>query len=249
VSAERDTIYFVSDAHFGLNAGAHGANEREKATRFRELAAEMRTRAASLYILGDLFDFWIEYRMAIRPDYFPVLHELRGLVEAGVRVQYLTGNHDFALGPFLQKIVGVSVSHYALDVELQGRRVHMRHGDDVLKENPLAAVLRNRFCQKLYRAIHPNIGIRLGMYFSAMSRKKHDSVEISEEAREKYRQAARSCMNAQKCDLVIYAHTHHAELMNYREGEYCNIGSWMKHYDYAVMRGGKIQLMRWGSSL
>ena len=246
MSAERDAVYFVSDAHFGLTAGAHGAGEREKVKRFRELSAQMRARAADLYILGDLFDFWIEYSMAIRPDYFPVLHELRGLVESGVRVHYLVGNHDFALGPFLQEIVGVSVCHYALDVELQGRRVHMRHGDNVLKKNPLTIkILRNRFCQKLYKAIHPNIGVRLGAYISALSRKRYDNIEISEEAREKYRQIARSCMKAQKCDLVIYGHTHYAEQISYREGEYCNIGSWMTRYDYAVMRGGKIQLMRW----
>jgi len=249
VSEARDTVYFVSDAHFGLAAGARGAGEREKVGRFRELSAQMRAAAADLYILGDLFDFWIEYRMAIRPDYFIVLHELRCLVEAGVRVHYLVGNHDFALGPFLRETVGVSVCHYALDVEIQGRRVHMRHGDDILKNNPLTVrILRNEFCQKLYKIIHPDIGVRIGMYISALSRKRYENVEISEEAREKYRQAARSCMKAQKCDLIVYAHTHYSELINYREGEYCNIGSWMNHYDYAVMRGGKIQLLRWGSS-
>jgi len=249
MSAERDAVYFVSDAHFGLTAGVHGNSERDKVRRFRELSAQMRERADELYILGDLFDFWIEYGMAIRPDYFLVLHEIRRLVEAGVRVHYLAGNHDFALGPFLHKTVGVSICHYALDVELQGRRVHMRHGDDIFKQGSLAvSLLRNGFCQKLYKTIHPNLGIRLGMYFSALSRKRYENVVISEEDREKYRQSARSCMNAQKCDLVIYAHTHYGEIVKYREGEYCNTGSWMAHYDYAVMRGGEIQLMRWGNN-
>jgi len=247
VSAGRETVYFVSDAHFGLTTGAYGANERDRVSRFRELCAQMRERAAALYILGDLFDFWIEYRCAIRPDYFPILYELRRLVEAGVRVHYLAGNHDFALGPFLKDAVGVSVCHYALDVELQGRRVHMRHGDNALKKNPITVtLLRNRFCQKLYKIIHPDIGVRLGMYLSALSRKQYENVVISEEEREKYRMAARSCMDAQKCDLVIYAHTHYAEIIRYREGTYCNIGAWLEHYDYAVMRDGEIQLMRWG---
>jgi len=249
VNAGRDAVYFVSDAHFGLSGGAHGAGESEKVRRFCELSAEICARGADLYILGDLFDFWIEYSMAIRPDYFPILHELRRLAESGVRVHYLVGNHDFALGTFLQEKVGVSVCHYALDVELQGRRVHMRHGDDVLRRRPLpVALLRNGFCQKLYKIIHPDVGIRLGMYLSGLSRKKYHNVDIPESGREKYRQAARSCMNAQKCDLVVYAHTHYGEQIRYKEGEYCNIGSWMDHYDYAVMRGGKIQLMRWGNN-
>jgi UDP-2,3-diacylglucosamine hydrolase len=242
----RDTVYFVSDAHFGL-AGGDG----EKVRLFCELAAEMRGRAAAAYVVGDLFDFWIEYRYAIRPDYFAVLHELRGLVEAGVDVRYLAGNHDFALGGFLTDTLGIKVHKGCVDAELQGRRIHIGHGDKIGKGRALRAVdtmLRSKPLQSLYKAIHPDIGVRFGTWCSAVSKKITGSRGISERELGKYRRAARARLKSGTCDLVIFAHTHRAELISYDEGEYCNIGSWMGSYDYAAMRGGKIQLLKWGAS-
>jgi len=238
----RDSVFFVSDGHFGL-----GNDEAGKNRCFAEMAAEMRGRATDLYILGDLFDFWIEYRHAIRPDYFLVLHELRGLVQAGVKVHYLTGNHDFALGNFLEKTVGVAVGK-TMHASLQGRNVYMRHGDNINKSGGLKfaeRLMHSRFLQTLYKALHPNIGVKLGRLCSAASKKRSRERGISEEDLQKYRRAAQTYLKSKKCDLVILAHTHHSELVRFDEGEYCNTGSWMDNYDYAVMRGGEIRLCRW----
>jgi UDP-2,3-diacylglucosamine hydrolase len=238
----RDTVYFLSDAHFGLAAGEH-----ERVRLFADLAAEASVRATDLYILGDLFDFWIEYRHAIRPDYFNILHILRGLTEAGVSVHYLTGNHDFALGPFLEEEIGITVTRGAVNATLQGRAVHLRHGDDIAGGNALSPLLRNKFLQSAYKIIHPSVGVGIGKYFSAMSRKKHLG-KMSDKDLEKYRQAARAYLKNGLRDLVIFAHTHHAELLSLDGGEYCNTGSWMKDYSYAVLRDGKIQLLKWGEN-
>jgi UDP-2,3-diacylglucosamine hydrolase len=245
-SAGRDAVFFVSDAHFGLDA-----DERERVARFSELSALARERASELYIVGDLFDFWIEYRRAIRPDYFAVLHELRGLVEAGVRVCYVAGNHDFALGEFLEKRVGLTLHRGCVDAEIQGRRVHISHGDRVNRSGAhklAAALLSNRFLQSAYRLIHPDIGVRIGEFLSSLGKTNRRNAGMTAQGLEKYRRAARARLLTGQSDLVVFAHTHYGEILRFSEGEYCNIGSWMDRYDYAVMRGGKIQLLKWGSS-
>jgi UDP-2,3-diacylglucosamine hydrolase len=240
---DRDAVYFVSDAHFGLNA-----DERAKTEKFSELAAEMRERAADVFLVGDMFDFWIEYRSAIRRDYFLVLHELRRLVEAGVRVHYIKGNHDFAMGAFLEETVGVLVHHSDIDIELSGRKVRISHGEKVKKNSIfkiINALMRNRPLQALYRLIHPDIGVLLGKTVSATSKTIYSGREPSPDDANRYRRAAAKQLKNGECDLVIMAHTHHADFVNSDDGDYCNTGSWMANYDYAVLRGGQIQLMTW----
>ena len=242
----RDAVYFVSDAHFGLDG-----NERTRIARFGGFASHVRARAAELYIVGDFFDFWVEYKNAVRPEYFPVLHELRCIVDAGVPVRYIAGNHDFALGSFLEKYVGLTLHRGCVDAELQGRRVHISHGHKVGRKRAqriFDALLANKILQRLYRMLHPNIGVRLGEFVSSVSKMKNRKAGVPPVALEKYRRAARARLRSGKSDLVIFAHTHYGEILRFSEGEYCNIGSWMDRYDYAVLRGGKIQLLKWGDN-
>ena len=236
-SSGRDTIYFISDAHFGV--GVKPPDYRVE--HFRDLTAQMCKRATDLFIVGDLFDFWIEYRFAIRPDYFPVLHELYRLVESGVKIHYLAGNHDFALSPFLEKTMGISVYHDTLQLELQGRKVYLSHGDGILGYRISKVLLRNKLFQKLYKILHPNIGVAFGIYCSKLSR-KYSVRRLTPETIEKYRGAAHKIMKQKTHDLVIFGHTHHGEICKFDEGEYCNTGAWMNHYNYAVMCDGKIEL-------
>jgi len=239
----RDAVYFVSDAHFGLDA-----NERERVGRFGGFAARVRARAAKLYILGDFFDFWIEYKSAVRPEYFPILHELRGIVDAGVPVHYIAGNHDFAVESFLEEYVGLTFHRGCVNTELQGRRLHISHGHKVGRKLPqrvLDALLNSKILRTLYKLLHPDIGVRFGELMSGASRKKHRKAGTPLAALEKYRRAARARLRSGKSDLVIFAHTHCGEVLRFGEGEYCNTGSWMDNYDYAVLKGGKISLMKW----
>jgi len=241
--AGREAVYFVSDAHFGLDR-----SEQARIERFGRFAAHVRAHAAALYIVGDFFDFWIEYKDAVRPEYFPILHELRGIVEAGVEVHYIAGNHDFAMNGFMENYVGLTLHKGYVDTEIQGRRVHISHGHKVGRKLPQRvsdALLTNKTLQRVYGVLHPNIGVRLGEFISSRSRMKSRKTGIPPEALAKYRRAARAWLRSGKCDLVVFAHTHYGEILRFSEGEYCNTGSWMDRYDYAVLMGGKIALMKW----
>lgn len=238
------TVYFISDAHFGIPV--EGGEYRE--VHFANLLENAPATLSDLYIVGDLFDFWIEYRFFIRADYFPVLHTIKKLVERGVRVHYLAGNHDFALGPFLKDITGIEIYLDYLNVEIQGRRVHFFHGDGLLKNDIgyriLKKIFRNPLNQKFYKTLHPDLGVSIGSFFSGSSR-KYLRRFLSKSIIQEYRQHARLKLEEGN-DLVVFGHTHHAEHCIFQSGStYLNTGAWLVHYNYASMTDGKISLWRY----
>jgi UDP-2,3-diacylglucosamine hydrolase len=238
-----DTLYFVSDAHLG--APFPDAPEWERS--FAEFLGSIRESATALYILGDLFDFWIEYRHAIRPDYFRTIHELKNLVDRGVEVNYFAGNHDFALGPFLTDTIGIKVYSGHFRTELQSRKVFLFHGDGLIRKDAgyriLKRLLRNPFNQKVYKLLPPSVGVRLGSFCSGTSRNINEH-RMTETILSEYRDRAKSYLD-QGSDIVFFAHTHEAELSRWGEKIYCNTGAWMRTFNFATMKNGTVRLWTW----
>jgi UDP-2,3-diacylglucosamine hydrolase len=239
----RDVIYFFSDAHLGAPMPDAPLWEKQCVAFLRSIGG----RAGALYILGDLFDFWIEYRHAIRPDYFRVVYELKKIAESGVPVHYFAGNHDFALGPFITGTLGITVHSGHEETTLQGRRVHLFHGDGLLRRDTgyrvLRRILRNRMNQSLYRILPPAIGIPLASFFSGTSRSYSDS-RMSEDMIAEYRGHAKQYLDKGN-DIVFLAHSHRAELSRWGDKWYCNTGAWMRACNYATMDNGTVRLWRY----
>lgn len=235
-----DTVYFISDAHLG--ADCPGCEAREG--HLLDFLATLRGKARALFIVGDLFDFWIEYPNAIRPDYFTVLHHLRMLIESGVNVHYLAGNHDFALGPFLTDTVGISIHTGHCTLTLHGKRIHLHHGDGLVGKDIgyhfLRAVLRNRLNQRLFKLIHPDIGIPFAKFCSHASRYFLKRT-CSERKLAQYRRVARQFIG-RGSDIVVFGHTHRPELYDFGAASYCNTGEWIRRYTYAKLEGGDMTL-------
>jgi UDP-2,3-diacylglucosamine hydrolase len=197
--------------------------------------------------VGDLFDFWIEYRSAIRPEYFPVLHELRKIIENGGEVHYLAGNHDFMLGSFLEKTIGVRLYPGHVSAVLQGRKIRLFHGDGLIKRDVgyriMKKILRNPVNQKLFKLLHPDLGVPLGSFCSGSSRKM-TSKFVTEDILEEYREHARRSLG-EGSDIVIFAHTHRPEIRHYEGKTYCNTGEWLRQYTFAKLEGGALSLWRY----
>jgi UDP-2,3-diacylglucosamine hydrolase len=239
----RDTIYLFSDAHLGAPMPDAPLWEKQCISFLRSIGE----RAGAVYILGDLFDFWIEYRFAIRPDYFRVVHELKKFVDRGIPVHYFAGNHDFWLGPFISDILGITVHPGHEETILQGRRVHLFHGDGLLRRDALyrffRAVVRTRINQRLYRLLPPAVGIPLASFFSGTSRSYSDS-RMTEGMVEEYRANARRYLDNGN-DVVFLAHSHRSELSCWGEKVYCNTGAWMRDRSFATMESGRVRLWRY----
>ena len=238
--------YFISDAHLG--AKTSDAEERE--ARLIAFFENITHKAGLLFIVGDLFDFWIEYTHAIRPDYFRVLYEFRRLIKQGVEIHYLAGNHDFALGSFLTETIGISVHPSGfMNTRLQGKNLHICHGDGLMPSDhgyrALKKILRNPLCQRTYKLLHPNLGVPLAEVFSRTSR---DQINFRsrESERSAYRQAAKNILKTGP-DIVVFGHTHYPEMRSWNGKIYCNTGDWIQHFTYAVMENGEICLKKYGS--
>jgi len=164
-------VYFIADAHLGAEPESREAPRRR---RLHDFLTSLPGRASALYIVGDLFDFWFEWGAAIPRRHFETLAALRDVRRAGIEVHYLNGNHDFWLGPFLSRELGLVTHDRAVTLETQGHRIWMHHGDGLvggdLGYRILKRVIRSPAAIALYRVLHPDIGWWLAHRVSRWSR-------------------------------------------------------------------------------
>jgi UDP-2,3-diacylglucosamine hydrolase len=235
---------FISDAHLGVR----GAGWQEREARLLSFLRQLDQQVTHLIIVGDLFDFWIEYRNLIRAEYFDTLRILADLRERGTQLHYIAGNHDFALGPFLLNQIGMHVHTRSMDCELMGARIHVRHGDGILPSDVLYRllhrVLRSRLNQRLYKMLHPTLGIGLAALASRLSRHGSSGRPLKGERVKAYRQAAKGLLERTGAQIVVLGHTHTPELVQGPSGTYCNTGAWLNGGSYALLRDGRIGLWR-----
>lgn len=233
-------LYIFSDAHLGSGSPEH---DREKVARIAELFALVRADGDRLIILGDLFDFWFEYKHAIPKDHHEVLFMLRELVKAGVQVDYVSGNHDFWMGDFFQTQIGVTVSRDHLDLEYNGLKMHLLHGDGLADADGgyrfLKRILRNKFNIWLYRKITPDWAIPLAKWVSGSSRTytaRRDHIFAKD-----YRAYAEKKIG-DGYDIVAIGHLHIPVFERFPRGTYINTGDFINYFTYAKLTGKEIIL-------
>jgi UDP-2,3-diacylglucosamine hydrolase len=205
---------------------------------------EVLSHGRSLVIVGDLFDFWFEWRHVIPKGYFRVLHQLRVLVDGGVSVHYLAGNHDFRLPGFLETEIGICVHPDSMAADVEGQAVFVYHGDGVLARDHgyrlVKRVLRNRFAQRLFSWLHPDLGMWLARGTSTTSRtyeryRSSDEEEYLALARRKFAEGFRG---------VVMGHTHRPQEVVEGECTYINLGDWIEHFTFGVHDGAQLKLAR-----
>jgi UDP-2,3-diacylglucosamine hydrolase len=167
----RSLTYFISDIHLGASYIADPkAHERAVTSWFRRIAPT----AARLYLLGDVLDYWFEYREVVPRGYVRFFGALAELADSGVEIVWLKGNHDIWIFDYLPCELGIRVVDGLLDTVIDGKRFVMEHGDGVGESRPsyrrMRAVFRNRICQKLFSAIHPRWTVPFAHKWSSHSR-------------------------------------------------------------------------------
>lgn len=243
-SAERASLFVFSDAHLGANDETLECLKRDK---LLELLALVKERGSRLIILGDLYDFWFEYKNAIPKQQLKVIFKLAELVESGIPVDYVSGNHDFWLGDFLTTEAGITIHRDSLELTVQGRRLFLIHGDGLAPEDwkyrILKGILRSRVNIALYRLLPADWGIPLARWVSGSSR-KHTSqrtdrgVHSFHPAYEKY---AREKLRA-GFDAVLIGHLHTPLFHKWEEGVYINTGEFIQRFNYVEMVDSELEL-------
>jgi UDP-2,3-diacylglucosamine hydrolase len=243
LSLPEEDVWFVSDVHLG---GSSPEAEEEKRARLLALLARVKAENASLFVLGDLFDFWFEYRTVIPRTAFGILAALDDLARATGRVYYLGGNHDSWLCDFLEKETSIQVLPDGTVAEVQGRRAWLAHGDGLGPGDTgykiLKKLIRNPLAIKAFRWIHPDIGIPLALSSSHVSRESTADHAVDVDAL--YRNVARPVLGA-GADAVLLGHHHVAEHRKEPEGEFLILGDWFRTYSCARLREGKFSLLHW----
>lgn len=237
------SVVFLSDAHLGAE---DAQREGARRARLHSFLAALPGRASSLYIVGDLFDFWFEYGTAIPRRLFPTLSALERLRDAGVAITYLNGNHDFWLGTFLAGELGIRTVDGAVTVETQGRKLWVHHGDGLvggdLGYKVLRRVLRHPASIGLYSWLHPDLGIPLAHAVSGLSRKSRGHPALQPDRL--WREIAEPRF-AEGYDGVLVGHFHHAYERRENGREFMVLGDWIENFTYAELADGKLTLARW----
>lgn len=238
------TDYIASDAHLG-------AVPRENERAFLAFLEHAGSHARSLLIAGDLFDFWFEYGRVIPGRHVRVLGALARLVDAGIPVTLVGGNHDAWGGRYLREEIGVRFEADPFEMSIGGRRALVAHGDGVgsgdLKYRMLKATIRSRAAIAAFRILHPEIGMRIAQ--SVSSTEERAQGRNRSKGRAAYIEAwARAQLEADPgLGLVVCGHSHVPARVEVAPGRwYLNAGDWITHFTYFTIEDGAApELQRW----
>jgi UDP-2,3-diacylglucosamine hydrolase len=248
----RRKIYFVADAHLGARFHSDPLAVEKKLVRWLD---GIRGDAAAVYFLGDMFDYWYEYRYVVPKGFVRFIGKLAELSDRGVEIHLFTGNHDIWMFDYLPQEVGATVHRDALTVDLLGKRFFLGHGDEVDDRSRafrfMRALVRNKFCQRLYAGIHPRWTFGFALGWSLNSRQgglKDESGPEYEEASSGHLIAfAREYLEAHPdIDFFIFGHLHlMLDLELSRTSRLLIAGDWMKYFSYIEWDGRTLSLLRY----
>ncbi len=202
--------YFVSDTHLGGGSAADARTVEERFCRWLDAIAD---DAEVLFLVGDIFDFWFEYNRVVPKGFVRVLGRLASLRDRGVRVVYLTGNHDMWQGDYLQRECGVELYKTPQEFTVANLRLFVAHGDNMnIKGQPMLRLLNWVFRSRVLRflfawLIHPDLALKFGCWWSGCSRKSHKDSNY-EAHLQPLCDYAESYAAQHKIDLFVFGHMH-----------------------------------------
>ncbi|MBO5134182.1 MAG: UDP-2,3-diacylglucosamine diphosphatase [Bacteroidaceae bacterium] len=241
-------VYFLSDAHLGSRAIPHRRMQERRLVNFLD---SIKHKAAAVYLLGDIFDFWHEYKTVVPKGYTRLLGKISELTDNGVEVHFFIGNHDLWMGNYLEKECGVTLHRSSTVMEIYGKVFYLAHGDGLDPEDKkfkvLRAVFHNRFCQRLFAALHPRWGVAFGLEWARRSRLKREDGKEPEymgEEKESLVIFAKSYLKTHpEINYFIFGHRHiELDLLIARETRLIILGDWISQFSYVVYDGENLIL-------
>ncbi len=240
-------IYFLSDFHLGAPDRTSSLVREKRIVSFLdEHAGDM----SELFLLGDLFDFWYEYRDVVPKGYTRILGKLAELTDKGLPIHFFVGNHDMWMKGYFESELNIPVYHEPQTFERRGKRFLIGHGDGLGPGDKgykfIKKVFRNPVCQALFGTLHPYAGIGLANYFSRKSREAtgqgHEQHFLGED-KEWLILYSREVLKLEHYDYFIFGHRHlPIDFQLAPDSRYINTGDWIRYNSYAVFDGTDVQL-------
>ena len=240
--------YFASDIHLGAG---DAATARAVERRFVAWLDDAARDAEAIFLVGDIFDFWFEYRRVVPKGFVRTLGKLAELTDRGVRVVFFTGNHDMWVGDYLARECGLEIHTSPEVMTLSGKKVFIAHGDNMkIDGQPMLKFLNRIFRSRTLRwlfswGVHPDWALRFGHWWSGKSRKSHAADTLDVSLTEPLIQYAREYAAMHDVDHFVFGHMHFPR--DFREGNLhvINLGCWEQYPSYAVLdASGELTLRR-----
>lgn len=244
---ERGKIYFASDMHFGSDVfGDPLENER----RFVRWLDSIKDDAKVLYLLGDVFDFWYEYKYVVPRGFTRVLGKIAEMTDSGIEVHFFIGNHDIWVFDYLPQETGMIIHKEPLLTEIDGKKFYLAHGDGLGDDSRSFKLIRkifhSRICQILFSTIHPRWSFGFAHAWSKHSRKTgltNPAPYFGEEKEHLVVYAKEFIKQHPDIDYLIFGHRHILlDLMLSRSSRMMIIGDWLQYFSYAVFDGEELSL-------
>ena len=240
-------IFFASDAHFGLRLNE---DPKKSEKRFVDWLDSIKQEAEALYLLGDMFDYWFEYKTVVPKGYTRFLGKLAEFTDAGIPVFIFTGNHDIWMFGYLSEEVGATIVTSPMEVNLGGKRFYLAHGDGLADPSRsfrfYRFFFRNKFCQWMYKKVHPDWTVPLGYAWSRRNRIKRINGKTEgymSEEKEYLVRFAKNYPRRDNIDCYIFGHRHiMLDLMIPDNKRIIILGDWITHFSFAVFDGEQLYL-------
>ena len=241
-------IFFVSDHHFGAPT-SEASLIREKY--FIAWLDSVENELAELFILGDLFDFWFEYKHVVPKGFVRVLGKLVNLSDKGIKIHFFVGNHDLWMKDYLQKELGINVYFEPKTFTYNDKTFLIGHGDGLGPYDKgykrMKKVFTNPVAKFFFKWLHPDLGVRLAKYLSVKNKliSGDEDVQFLGEDKEWLVQYCKRKLESKHYDFFLFGHRHlPMDIQLNEQSKYINTGDWIVHFTYAVFDGTTLALKK-----
>lgn len=240
-------VYFASDFHFGIPTRDASVAREKRVNKWLDTCAQ---DAAKIYLVGDLFDVWFEYRRVVPKGHVRFLGKLAELTDAGISIEAFTGNHDLWMRGYFEEELGIPVHHAPIERTISGKKFFIGHGDGLGPGDHgykfIKRVFRSPASQWLYRRLHPDSGVNLAEFFSRKGPKHEGGDEkFLGEDKEYLIQFCLQKLKEEPVDFFVFGHRHLPLEYPFLGGAlYVNLGDWIRYDSYAVFDGERLVLER-----
>lgn len=237
-------IYFASDFHLGAPDHAESRKREDRIVRWLNT---IEADCTELFLMGDIFDFWFEYKKVVPKGFIRLQGKLAAMSDAGIRIYFFKGNHDMWVNDYFSIEMGMQVLSDELVIERNGKRFFLHHGDGLGpgdgKYKLLRKIFRNPVCQWLFSLLPPRIGLGIANGWSMSSKRKDKKEGFMGEDREWLAIYANEQLQKSRYDYFIFGHRHLPIDIELKGGaRYVNLGEWMNYSSYAVFDGSNLTL-------
>ncbi len=240
-----EKIYFASDFHLGI---PNAQKSRERELKIIRWLDECKKDAHAIFLVGDLFDFWFEYKTTIPKGFSRFQGKLAEIADSGIQLHIFSGNHDLWMFGYFEEEFNAHVYSEPIELDINGTTVHVGHGDGLGPGDEgykfLKKIFTNNFFQGAFHWLHPNVGIGLANYWSSKSRAQANNTEqIFLGDNEWLWTYAKKLEEEEHRDYYIFGHRHlplNLEVGN--NSKYINLGEWLNSYTFAEYSNGQIEL-------